>query len=103
NAGVNVALGTDGYCASESARMFEVMKAAATLQNVQSTDYQQWIGAGEILTAATVNGARSARLGDEVGTLKLGKKADVICLDLGSRNFFPPGDITKQLVYSENG
>ena len=103
NAGVNVALGTDGYCASESARMFEVMKAAATLQNVQSTDYQQWLGAGEILTAATINGARSARLGDEVGTLKPGKRADMICLDLGSRTFFPPGDVTKQLVYSENG
>ncbi len=27
----------------------------------------------------------------------------MICLDLGSRNFFPPGDVTKQLVYSENG
>lgn len=103
NAGVNVALGTDGYCASESARMFEVMKAAATLQNVQSADYRQWIGAGEILAAATVNGAKSARLDGEVGTLKPGKKADLICLDLGSRNFFPPGDIRKQLVYSENG
>ena len=103
NAGVNVALGTDGYCASESARMFEVMKAAATLQNVQSADYRQWIGAGEILTAATSGGATSARLGDEVGTLKPGKRADMICLDLRSRNFFPPGDVTKQLVYSENG
>jgi 5-methylthioadenosine/S-adenosylhomocysteine deaminase len=103
NAGVNVALGTDGYCASESARIFEVMKAAATLQNVQSADYEQWLGAGDILRAATINGARSAQLGDEVGSLKVGKQADLLCLDLRSYNFFPPGDVTKQLVYSENG
>lgn len=102
-AGVNVALGTDGYCASESARMFEVMKAAATLQNVQSIDYEQWLGASDILTAATINGAKSAQLGDQVGSLKPGKRADMLCLDLGSYNFFPPGDVTKQLVYSENG
>jgi 5-methylthioadenosine/S-adenosylhomocysteine deaminase len=103
NAGVNVALGTDGYCASESARMFEVMKVAATLQNVQSTDYGAWLAAGEILSAATLNGARSARLGDEVGSLKAGKRADMISLDLAAHSFFPPGDIAKQLVYSENG
>lgn len=102
-AGVNVALGTDGYCASESARMFEVLKAASTLQNVQSIDYDDWLAAGDVLKAATINGARSARLGDQVGSLTIGKRADMICLDLDSLSFFPRGDIPKQLVYSENG
>src|SRR5690606_25420004 len=60
SAGVNVALGTDGICSNDTARMFDVMKAAGLLHNVSTPDYTRWLNASEVLYAATLAGARSA-------------------------------------------
>lgn len=103
NAGVNVALGTDGLCSNDSARMFDVMKAAALLQKVTTPDYTRWPSAPEILWAATRGGARSARLADEVGAVEPGRKADLVLLDLRTVNFTPLNDVRNHLVYCENG
>lgn len=103
DAGVNVALGSDGISSNDTPRMFDVMKAAALLHKVTSPDYATWPSAAEILAAATTAGARSAAIGGEVGSLESGKRADLLILDLRSLNFTPLNDIRNHLVYCEDG
>jgi len=103
DAGVNVALGTDGLCSNDSARMFDVVKSAALLHSVSEPDYTRWPTANEVLWSATRAGARSATLEDEVGSIEVGKRADLVLLDLNSINFVPRNDLRKHLVYCENG
>jgi 5-methylthioadenosine/S-adenosylhomocysteine deaminase len=103
DAGANLALGSDGLCSNDSARMFDVMKAAALLQKVVSPDHEQWVGAEEVLHAATRGGARSARLTDDVGAVEVGRKADLVLLDMTTVNFTPLNDVRNHLVYCENG
>jgi 5-methylthioadenosine/S-adenosylhomocysteine deaminase len=102
-AGVNVALGSDGICSSDSARMFDVMHACGLIHKVTSPDYAQWLTASEVLHAATLAGARSALIGDETGSLEVGKRADLLVLDMRTVAFTPLNDIRNHLVYSENG
>jgi 5-methylthioadenosine/S-adenosylhomocysteine deaminase len=103
DAGVNVALGTDGVSSNDTARIFDVMRTAALVQSATGPDYERWVTAREILTAATIGGARSALLGDVTGSLEVGKRADLIMLRLNSYAFTPLSDVVKQLVYAENG
>ncbi|NJM81581.1 MAG: amidohydrolase family protein [Tabrizicola sp.] len=102
-AGINVALGSDGICSSDSTRMFDVVKAAGLIHKVQTPDDDLWLTAEEVLHCATVGGARSACLGSETGSVEVGKKADLLLLDLSSIAFTPRNDLAKHLVYSENG
>jgi len=103
DAGVNVALGTDGLCSNDSARMFDVMKAAALLHKVTTPDFTAWPTAAEILWAATRAGARSVRLEGEIGQISPGHRADLVLLDLRTVNFTPRNDLRNHLVYCENG
>jgi 5-methylthioadenosine/S-adenosylhomocysteine deaminase len=103
DAGVNVALGSDGICSNDTARMFDVMHAAGLLHSVSSPDYDTWIAASEVLACATIMGAKSALLGHETGSLEAGKKADLVILDLNSASFTPRNDLRNHLVYCENG
>ncbi|MCP9489903.1 MAG: amidohydrolase [Solirubrobacteraceae bacterium MAG38_C4-C5] len=103
DAGVNLALGTDGVCSNDTPRMFDVMKAAGLLHKVTSPDHTMWPSAPEVLHAATVAGARSAHLADEVGSLEPGKKADLLVLRLDGPNFTPLNNVANQLVYCEDG
>lgn len=103
NAGVSVGLGTDGVSSNDTARIFDVMRVAGLIHSVSGPDYTQWITADEILTLATIGGARSAMLEDVTGSLEIGKAADLLIIDLTTLSFTPLNDIAKHLVYSENG
>jgi 5-methylthioadenosine/S-adenosylhomocysteine deaminase len=70
---------------------------------VPGPDCGQWIAAREILTAATLGGARSALLDAVTGSLEAGKAADLIMLDLDAYPFVPLNGVDKHLVFSENG
>ena len=99
DAGVNVALGTDGI----SSRMLDVMHVAAILHKVTSPNYKLWPTANEVLRAATIGGARSAMINDQVGSLEVGKKADLVMFNTKSINFTPLNDLRNHVVYCENG
>jgi 5-methylthioadenosine/S-adenosylhomocysteine deaminase len=103
DAGVTVALGTDGVSSNDTARIFDVMRVAGLIHSASGPDYGTWIPAADILRMATVNGARSAMLEDVTGSLVVGKAADLIMLDLDTYAFMPLNDIDKHLVFSENG
>ncbi len=102
-AGVNVALGSDGVSTSDTTRMFAVMHAAGLIHNVQSPDPDLWLSAEQVLSAATLGGAKSACLGDATGTLEVGKKADMLVLDMTTVPFTPLNDVANHLVYCETG
>lgn len=103
DAGVNVALGTDGLSSNDTGRMFDVVRAAGLLHGVATPDDSGWVTAAEILEAATVRGARSALLDDHTGSLEVGKRADLVLLKTSGVNFLPLNDLRNQLVYCENG
>lgn len=80
-AGVTVALGSDGPASNNSQDMFEVMKTAALFQRAHRQDPGA-IRPRQALRMATINGARALGLDHLVGSLEPGKRADLIMLDL---------------------
>ncbi|MCY3873135.1 MAG: amidohydrolase family protein [Rhodobacteraceae bacterium] len=87
DAGAVLALGTDGVCSNDSARIFDVMRVAALVQSATGPDFSRWLTASEVLTAATIGSARSADLGDMTGSLEPGKCADLIMLRMDELAF----------------
>lgn len=102
-AGVAIGLGTDGLSSNDSARVFDLMRFAALMHNVNGTPPSQWLTAFEVLKMATLAGARTAMLDDTTGSIEVGKAADLVLLDLANDNFRPRNDVVKQLAYCENG
>ncbi len=102
-AGINVGLGTDNNCANDTSNLLETMRVAALLHKVTDFDYNRWIGAKEVIKMATRGGARCACLDSDIGTLSVGKKADLILLDLNRFSFFPRNDLLRQLIFCEHG
>jgi len=103
DAGVNVALGSDGISTNDTPRMFDVMHACGLIHKVTTPDYTQWLSSAEVLNACTLSGAKSAMIGHETGSLEVGKKADLLIINLDTVCFTPRHDILNHLVYSENG
>ncbi|MCW0002117.1 amidohydrolase [Pararhizobium sp. YC-54] len=103
DAGVHLGLGTDGVSSNDTARILDVMRVAALLQSASGPDFGDWLKADEVLTMATIGGARTAMLDGITGSLETGKAADLLMLDLNGIGFTPLNDIGKHLVYSENG
>jgi len=101
-AGVPVALGTDGVMSNDGLNMFESMKLAALLHKVTASDPGRWLGARDVLRMATSCGARSARA-DGIGAIAPGQRADLVVLDLRRASFAPRNDLVQQTVYAENG
>lgn len=100
--GIPVGLGTDGQCSTNTLDMFEEMKSAAYLQKVTYKKANA-ISAFEVLKMATIDGARALGLENEIGSLEVGKKADIIIVDLDKPHLCPVHDIYSTLAYSANG
>lgn len=101
-AGIAVALGTDGVMSNDGLNMFETTKLAALLHKVRTPAPERWLGAREALRMATAGGARSARLSN-VGTIAVGARADLVMLDLRRASFAPRNDLLRQAVYADAG
>lgn len=96
--GIPVAIGTDGPASNNCLDMFREMFLVTGLQKVACDD-PEVIPADEVLKMATVNGAYAMGLTD-CDTLSVGKKADLILIDLKQPNMQPVQNIEKNLVYS---
>lgn len=103
DAGVNVALGTDGVSSNDTASVWDLMRVAGLVHAAPGPDPSQWLRADHILRMATIDGARSAMLETATGSLEVGKAADLQMLSLEGAIFTPINDIARQLVFAENG
>jgi 5-methylthioadenosine/S-adenosylhomocysteine deaminase len=103
DARVNVGIGTDGASCSDNQNMYENMRLASMVSKVQGPDNGQWVSTEEVLHAATAGSARALGLGDRIGKLEKGYKADIVFLDLGHVNWIPFNDATNQIVHTEDG
>ena len=102
-AGVPLCLGTDEMNTDDTVNLWAVAKTAALLQTLTEADDRRWPVAAEFLHAATRGGARAMRRAHDLGQLAVGAAADVILLDLDTHAFTPLNDLTRQLVYCEDG
>jgi 5-methylthioadenosine/S-adenosylhomocysteine deaminase len=97
--GVVAGLGTDGAVSNDSLDMFGVMKACGLLQKVTTRDAAA-IPAERIVRMATSEGARAVGLGDEIGSLQVGKRADLVTLSLRRPELTPLHRVYETLVYA---
>lgn len=101
NAGVNVALGTDGAASNNNLDMFAEMRIAALLAKGVSGDAAA-LPALRVLRMATLHGAQALGLAGEIGSLVPGKSADVIAVNLYSPETVPIYSPLSALVYAAN-
>lgn len=97
-AGVRIGLGTDGAASNNDLDMWEEMRLAALLQKVDRMD-PEVMSATTVLTMATRGGATAIGLGDTVGSLEVGKRADLIQVAFDDVHHVPTYDVISHLVY----
>jgi len=98
-AGINVALGTDGAASNNDLDMFGEMRTAALLGKAVSGDATA-VSATVALQMATINGAKALGLDEVCGSLRIGKAADVIAIDLSYLETQPLYCPVSQIVYA---
>lgn len=96
--GVNVTLGADGAACNNNLDGFLEMRLAALIQ--KPVHGPRAMPARTVLEMATIAGARAMGLEQETGSLEVGKKADLILVDLNGLHTWPEGDLISRLVYS---
>jgi 5-methylthioadenosine/S-adenosylhomocysteine deaminase len=97
----NVCLGTDGAASNNDLDMFGEMRSAALLAKGVSGDASS-CNAEQSIRMATINGAKALGLDQNIGSLEIGKKADMIAVDFSQINSQPVYDPVAQLVYACN-
>jgi cytosine/adenosine deaminase-related metal-dependent hydrolase len=100
--GVNVALGCDGGPSNNDYDMIREMKLAAIIHKAVTHD-PLIVPAETVLEMATINGARSLGLEHEIGSLEVGKKADLVAVDLNHLHTTPSFNHVSTLVYAATG
>lgn len=98
-AGVNIAIGTDGASSNNNLDMFGEMQTAALLAKNESADASAF-AAETALYAATLGGAKALGLEHEVGSLEAGKAADLVAVDLMQPSSWPVYQPVAQIVYA---
>jgi cytosine/adenosine deaminase-related metal-dependent hydrolase len=101
-AGVNVALGTDGGANNNSHDMIREMKTACLVQN-SAVRHAGALTAEAALELATIGGARAIGRADDLGSIETGKRADIVLVDLQRPHTTPVNDVVSSLVFSAHG
>lgn len=90
--GVNVAFGCDGAASNDSQDLLEAIKIGSLLHNITDMDYRHWITPRQAVEIAALGGAKGLQLGEEMGSLEIGKKADLVLYDLTNLSLLPRTD-----------
>ena len=96
--GVSVSLGADGAPCNNRLDMFTEMRTAALLQ--KALHGPEVLAANRVLRMATIDGARALGLESEVGSLEVGKRADVVVVRLDRLHTAPEAEVVSSLVYA---
>ena len=97
--GIPIGLGTDGAASNNRLDLFEEMRLAALVAKV-ATRRADTLPAHQVLTMATLNGARALGWDAEIGSLVPGKSADLVAVDMGSVELSPCYNPVSHLVYA---
>ena len=101
--GVCVSIGTDGASSNNNLDLIEELKTASLLQKVSTLD-PNVLNSREAIAMGTIKGAEALGLSDEIGSIEVGKKADIILIDTNSANMVPDSStLTSNIIYSANG
>ncbi|MEU1591544.1 amidohydrolase [Streptomyces sp. NPDC005708] len=98
DAGVTVGLGTDGAVSSNTLDVLGAVRQAALVHKAAGDPTA--VGAEQVVRMATIEGARALGLGDRLGSLEAGKRADLIVLDLDRPHLHPRHDAWATLAYA---
>mgnify|MGYP001565132088 CR=1 FL=1 len=101
-AGIVVGLGTDSVASNNSMDLFEEMKITGLIHKHHRWD-PKTAPVQTILDMATINGARCLGLDHEIGSIEVGKKADIISIRLDKPQMQPLNNILSNIVYAING
>ncbi len=97
-AGVNVAFGCDGAASNDSQDLLEAIKIGTILHNVTDLDYTHWITPRQAIALASLGGATGLGMASEMGSLEVGKQADLVLYDLMNLSLLPRTDPIGLLV-----
>jgi 5-methylthioadenosine/S-adenosylhomocysteine deaminase len=97
-AGINVTFGCDGASSNDSQDLLEAIKIGSILHNVTDSDYQHWITPRQAVEMASLGGAKGLNIADKLGSLTVGKQADLVLYDLTNLSLLPRTDPIGLLV-----
>jgi 5-methylthioadenosine/S-adenosylhomocysteine deaminase len=100
--GGRIALGCDASNAADSADILRQAAVAAGLAKDTRVD-PTWFGAHEVLEWATIAGAEAIGMADRIGSIEVGKLADLVVHDASGPGWAPEGDVALQLVWGTDG
>lgn len=100
-AGLRLGLGTDSPAATDTIDMMEEMRLGMLIQ--RAINPKIFLGAASMLEMATLGGAKALRIDDKVGSLEIGKQADIIAVDLSGSHQAPATDPIAAIVNTCNG
>jgi len=99
--GINITVGTDGQGSGNNVSILDNMRFTALLQK-GSRENPLLMPAYEVLKMATINGAKSLNLEDEIGSIEVGKRANLTIFDFKSMNNFPINNHIANIIYNAN-
>ena len=97
-AGVNVTFGCDGAASNDSQDLLEAIKIGSILHNTTDFDYHHWITPRQAVEMAALGGAKGLNMAEHLGSVSVGKKADLVLYDLTSLSLLPRTDPIGLLV-----
>ena len=98
-----VSIGTDGASSNNNLDLIEELKTASLLQKVSTLD-PKVLSSDEAIAMGTIKGAEALGLDSEIGSIEVGKKADIILIDTNSANMVPDSSsLSSNVIYSANG
>jgi len=101
-AGITVGLATDGAASNNNQNMIQTLKFASLLHKVATKD-STIITADKVFEMATIDGAKAIGLSDQIGSIEVGKKADLIILNLNNPFVTPVHNPVSAITYSATG
>ncbi len=99
---ITVGLGTDGCASNNNLDLFQEMDTAAKLHKVVSHD-PTVMDAKSVITMATIAGAKAIGLGNETGSIEVGKQADLVIIDTDKPHLTPMYNPVSHIVYAAQG